>query len=246
MQKDSPERKGSSAETVSSEAESFLTGLATSGRARRRRKAKRKEVRTKRYRRTTDEGNLWEAEGFLRKLCQQVELLDREIPDAYRPKNELKEAAKEIVKIVEGLTTGDLGKGLQLALNARAPKRLATTSEGQGTAGKTEVAVGRLQEEGRAMKSERDGLIEERRGIQQEMARLRKKSRDLELEMEKLHKENRDLWLRMEKMGRGREENLHALPDNTTFGDYGKVASATWDEKLFTNTELRTGNITSM
>ncbi|KAL1505142.1 hypothetical protein ABEB36_004765 [Hypothenemus hampei] len=188
-QKDSPERKGSSADTVSSEAESFLTGLATSGRARRRRKAKRKvskrtredtppreeleagvevtpqEVRTKRYRSTTDEDNLWEAEGFLRRLCQQVEVLDREMADAYRPKKELKEAAKEIVKIVEGLTTGDLGKGLQLALNGKAAKRLATTSEGQATAREMEVAVGRLQEEDRAMRSERDGLIEERRGM---------------------------------------------------------------------------------
>ncbi|KAL1487483.1 hypothetical protein ABEB36_015845 [Hypothenemus hampei] len=206
-QKILPKGKGSSADTVSSEAESFLTGLATSGRARRRRKAKRKiskrtredtppreeleggaevtpqEVRTKRYRSTTDEDNLWEAEAFLRRLCQQVEVLDREMADAYRPKKELKEAAKEIVKIVEGLTMGDLGKGLQLALNARAAKRLATTSEGQATVGEMEVAVGRLQEEDRAMRSERDGLIEERRGMQQEMAILRKKNRDLELGM---------------------------------------------------------------
>ncbi|KAL1493609.1 hypothetical protein ABEB36_009309 [Hypothenemus hampei] len=84
--------------------------------------------------------------------------------DAYRPKTELKEAAKEIVKIVESLTTGDLGKGLQLALNASAAKRLATTPEGQCTVGETEVAVGRLQEEDRTMRSERDGLIEESRG----------------------------------------------------------------------------------
>ncbi|KAL1492545.1 hypothetical protein ABEB36_010785 [Hypothenemus hampei] len=157
-QKDSPERKGSSADTVSSEAESFLTGLATSGRARRRRKAKRKISKRTREdtplgrswrsgaevtprRSTTDEDNLWEAEAFLRRLCQQVEVLDREMADAYRPKKELKEAAKEIVKIVEGLTMGDLGKGLQLALNARAAKRLATTSEGGGQS--DEIGEGR-------------------------------------------------------------------------------------------------------